>query len=97
MLADALSKLPVESLEAIQLCQFAENPLKEAANSLGLPVTTLKTRLHRARRALAAHLKRKTQVSRVKSRKQSVPRFATVKHIARPRDIRELSVATGRH
>jgi RNA polymerase sigma-70 factor (ECF subfamily) len=59
MLAAALRKLSVESLQALRLCQFAENPLKEAANTLGLPVTTLKTRLHRARRALAVHLKEK--------------------------------------
>ncbi len=97
ILADALGKLPVESLQAIQLCQFAENPLKEAANTLGVPVSTLKTRLHRARRALGVHLKRKTQSRRAKPHKQSVPRFATVEHIARPRDVGESSVATGGH
>jgi RNA polymerase sigma-70 factor (ECF subfamily) len=72
MLAAALSKLPVESLQAIQLCQFAEKPLKDAASTLGLPVSTLKTRLHRARRAVAIHLKRKAQAIRapVKQRAQ---------------------------
>jgi len=69
MLTDALSKLPIESRQAIQLCQFAENPLKEAARALGLPLTTLKTRLHRARRALAVHLKRKAQANWAKPRK----------------------------
>jgi RNA polymerase sigma-70 factor, ECF subfamily len=84
MLADALSKLPVESLQAIQLCQFAENPLKEAANKLGLPITTLKTRLHRARRALAVHLKRRTQASRAKPHTQSLARFADTERSAQP-------------
>jgi RNA polymerase sigma-70 factor (ECF subfamily) len=96
LLANALSKLPVESLQAIQLCQFAENPLKVAANKLGLPVTTLKTRLHRARRALAVHLKRKTQANRAKPFKQSLPRFATDGRSVRPRDISELFVAMDR-
>jgi RNA polymerase sigma-70 factor, ECF subfamily len=97
MLASALSKLPEESLQAIQLCQFAEHPLKEAANTLGLPVTTLKTRLHRARRALAVHLKRKAQASQAKAHKKSVGRFATAERGAWPCDIRELSLATDRH
>lgn len=64
MLADALSKLPAANLQAIQLCQFAENSLRDAADTLGLPITTLKTRLHRARRALAIHLKKTTQARR---------------------------------
>jgi RNA polymerase sigma-70 factor (ECF subfamily) len=64
MLEDALHKLPVESRRAIQLCKFADYSLKEAANTLGLPVGTLKARLHRGRRALMVSLKKKTQVRR---------------------------------
>ena len=64
MLEDALHKLPVESRRAIQLCKFADYSLKEAASTLGLPVGTLKTRLHRGRRALMVSLKKKTQVRR---------------------------------
>ena len=85
MLADALRKLPVESLRAIQLCEFAENPLKDAAITLGLPMTTLKTRLHRARRALAVHVKRKTQSSRPKAVKQSAQRCTTAERTAWPK------------
>jgi RNA polymerase sigma-70 factor, ECF subfamily len=88
MLADALRKLPVESLLAIQLCEFAENPLKEAANTLGLPLTTLKTRLHRARRALAVHIKRKAQAKRAPV-KQSARRCKTsAERSAWPREVR---------
>ena len=96
MLADALSKLPVESRQAIQLYQFAESPLKEAANTLGLSVTTLKTRLHRARRALAVQLKRKNGTEANGAGKRSALRFAAVERTACPRGLRELCVATDR-
>lgn len=64
MLEDALHELPVETRRAIQLCKFADYSLKEAASTLGLPVATLKARLHRGRRALSVSLKKKTQVRR---------------------------------
>lgn len=61
-LADALSKLPVETRRAIELCKFADYSLKEAASALGLPVGTLKARLHRGKRALIVRLKGEAQV-----------------------------------
>ena len=64
MLEDTRHKLPVENRRAIQLCKFADYSLKEAASTLGLPVGTLKARLHRGRRALMVSLKKKTQVRR---------------------------------
>jgi DNA-directed RNA polymerase specialized sigma24 family protein len=64
MLEDALQKLPVEMRRAIELCNSRDYSLKEAASALGLPVRTLKAHLHRGRRALMVHLKRKTQVRR---------------------------------
>ncbi|HXX13292.1 MAG TPA: sigma-70 family RNA polymerase sigma factor [Candidatus Eremiobacteraceae bacterium] len=62
MLQGALSNLPFESRRAIQLCKFADCSLKEAANSLGLPVSTVKVRLHRGKRALTVHVKKELQV-----------------------------------
>jgi RNA polymerase sigma-70 factor (ECF subfamily) len=64
MLEDALQKLPVEMRRAIEFCKSRDYSLKEAASALGLPVSTLKARLHRGRRALMVHLKRETQVRR---------------------------------
>jgi RNA polymerase sigma-70 factor, ECF subfamily len=64
MLEHALQKLPVEMRRAIELCKSRDYSLKEAASALGLPVSTLKARLHRGRRALMVHLKRETQVRR---------------------------------
>jgi RNA polymerase sigma-70 factor (ECF subfamily) len=64
MLEDALQKLPVEMRRAIELCKSSDYSLKEAASALGLPVSTLKARIHRGRRALMVHLKRETQVRR---------------------------------
>ena len=73
MLEDALHKLPVESRRAIQLCKFADYSLKEAASTLGLSVATLKTRLHRGRRALIVSLKKKTHVRpKLAARKRSL-------------------------
>jgi len=73
MLLEALAKLSPENFQAIQLCQFAENSLKAAARTLGLPVTTLKTRLHRARRAMAFQLKKKTRAGRPEFHQKLVP------------------------
>lgn len=62
MLEDALHKLPVEHRTAIQLCKLTDHSLKEAANVLGLPVGTLKARLHRGKRALMLCVKREARV-----------------------------------
>lgn len=61
-LEDALHKLLVEQRLAIQLCKFTEYSLQEAASVLGLPVGTLKARLHRGKDALMVSVKKKTQV-----------------------------------
>lgn len=72
LLADTLHKLPVESRRAIELCKFAGYSLKEAASALGLPVATLKARLHRGKRALILRLKSDTQIrSRPAANKRS--------------------------
>jgi predicted DNA-binding protein (UPF0251 family) len=94
MLSDALRKLPVESLQAIQLCQFAENPLKDAASTLGLPLTTLKTRLHRARRAVAVHIKRKAQAKRVPVRQSAQYSMTSAECTLCPREVGALSPLT---
>ena len=57
----ALQGLSVQSRDALQLCQSKDCTLKEAANTLGLSVGTLKARLHHGRRALITQLKRETQ------------------------------------
>lgn len=61
ILKRAMQRLPVESRRAIQICQFKEYSLKEAANALGLSVSALKARLHRGRRTLVAQLKKEMQ------------------------------------
>ena len=61
ILKRAVQRLPVERRQAVQICQSKDYSLKEAANALGLSVCTLKSRLHRGRRALVAQLKRQTQ------------------------------------
>jgi RNA polymerase sigma-70 factor, ECF subfamily len=64
LLEHALGKLPVKNRRPIQLCKLADYSLKEAASTLGLPVTTLKVRLHRGKRALIVGFMRETQVRR---------------------------------
>jgi RNA polymerase sigma-70 factor, ECF subfamily len=60
MIEDALHRLSAEGRQALQFSKL-DYSLKEAANRLGLPVSTLKARLHSARRALILRIKRKTQ------------------------------------
>lgn len=67
MLEDALHKLPLDMRRAIELCKSADYTMKEAASALGLPVTRLKARLHRGKRALRIHLKTETQPRRKRS------------------------------
>lgn len=62
ILKDALQKVPIKSRRAIQLCKFGDYSLKEAASALGLPVGTVKARLHRGRRELTINLKRGAQI-----------------------------------
>lgn len=67
LLEFALEQLPVESRRPIQLCKFSDYSLKEAAAALGLPVSTLKVRLHRGKRALTVHVKRNTRLGKRRS------------------------------
>lgn len=57
----ALQKLPVHLRRAIELCRFTDHSLEEAANALGVPVTTVKMWLHRGKRALTNCLKKQKQ------------------------------------
>jgi RNA polymerase sigma-70 factor (ECF subfamily) len=52
----AIAKLPRHEREAVELCVWAELDQQAAAVSLGVKVATAKSRLHRARRRLAAEL-----------------------------------------
>jgi RNA polymerase sigma-70 factor (ECF subfamily) len=67
MLEDAVHELPVGMRRAMQLWTTTDYSMKEAASALGLPVSTLKARLHRGRRALMACLKRETSIPRKRS------------------------------
>lgn len=48
-----IARLPLEQREALLLCAIEGLELKDAAEALGAPVETVKTRLRRARLALA--------------------------------------------
>src|SRR5690348_12115812 len=52
----AVARLPRHEREAVELCVWAELDQRAAALSLGVKVGTVKSRLHRARRRLAAEL-----------------------------------------
>lgn len=52
LLERALSLLPVQARDALALCYLAELPQCEAAQRLGLSLSALEARLHRARRHL---------------------------------------------
>lgn len=52
LLEQALSRLSAQAREALELCYLVELPQREAAERLGLSVSALEARLHRARRNL---------------------------------------------
>jgi RNA polymerase sigma factor (sigma-70 family) len=52
----AIARLPRHERETVELCIWAELDQQAAAVSLGVKVGTVKSRLHRARRRLAAEL-----------------------------------------
>ena len=54
ILSEALLKLPGPFRTAIQLCDLEGLPTKDAAQRLGVPLSTMKARLFRSRRALKA-------------------------------------------
>jgi RNA polymerase sigma factor (sigma-70 family) len=55
-LQQAVSRLPRPEREVIELCAWSGLDHKGAAVALGVPVGTVKSRMHRARRRLAASL-----------------------------------------
>jgi RNA polymerase sigma-70 factor (ECF subfamily) len=48
----ALASLPDEFRAAVVLCDVADLPYEEIAQSLGVPVGTVRSRIHRGRRLL---------------------------------------------
>jgi RNA polymerase sigma-70 factor, ECF subfamily len=48
----ALDSLPEEFRTAVVLCDIADRPYEEIADSLGVPVGTVRSRIHRGRRLL---------------------------------------------
>ncbi len=64
LLEEALKYLPAQNRRAIQLCKLDDWPVKDAAGALGVPLSTLKARLHRGRRSLLLSVKSKTQLRR---------------------------------
>jgi RNA polymerase sigma-70 factor, ECF subfamily len=75
LLEEALRQLPADYRRAIQLCKLSDCSLKEAARALGVPMGTLKARLHRGRRSLLLRFKRKTQHRLATSRsRKALPR-----------------------
>lgn len=60
-----IAKLPLEQREALLLCAVEGMELRDAAEALGVPIDTVKTRLRRARLALAeARARRATREER---------------------------------
>lgn len=55
-LAAALNQLPADQRQVVALHYFADQSLADVARALALPLGTVKTRLHRAYRRLAAVL-----------------------------------------
>jgi RNA polymerase sigma factor (sigma-70 family) len=72
LLEEALRQLSTDHRRAIQLCKLRDCSLKDAARALGVPVGTLKARLHRGRRSLLLTIKGKTQHRRATSRRRKV-------------------------
>jgi RNA polymerase sigma-70 factor (ECF subfamily) len=52
----AVLELPVEFREAMVLCELEEMSYEEAADVLGCPIGTIRSRLHRGRAILLAKL-----------------------------------------
>jgi RNA polymerase sigma factor (sigma-70 family) len=53
----AITRLPRQQREVIELCVYAGLDQQAAAQSLGISVSTVKSRLHRARQRLAGELR----------------------------------------
>jgi RNA polymerase sigma-70 factor (ECF subfamily) len=61
----ALEQVPVIFREVLLLCDVEEMRYLEAADTLGVPIGTVMSRLHRARKALRAALEGKPQERRI--------------------------------
>jgi RNA polymerase sigma factor (sigma-70 family) len=61
-LGNALAYLPIEQRQAIELHYLTELSQRETAQQLGISISALETRLHRARRRLRVVLKRELQI-----------------------------------
>jgi len=59
LIYDEVGRLPERSRQAVVLCYLNGRTNEEAAAELGLPVGTVKTRLHRARARLRSRLTRR--------------------------------------
>ena len=57
-LRQAVRELPESYRDAVVLCDLEERNYDEAAQLMGCPIGTVRSRLHRARALLAAKLKR---------------------------------------
>jgi RNA polymerase sigma-70 factor (ECF subfamily) len=60
LLEEAILQLPAKHRRAMQFCKLTNCSMKDAATALGIPVSTLKARLHRGRRSLLLGFRRKT-------------------------------------
>ena len=61
-----LGRLPVRHRQMLVLHHLADLPVEQVARELGIPVGTAKSRLRRAREALARELEQRGEVGRAK-------------------------------
>lgn len=70
----AVLDLPAEFREAVVLCELEERSYEEAAQMIGCPIGTIRSRLHRGRTLLMARL----EMLRDAPRRGTLPRHASV-------------------
>ena len=70
----AVLDLPAEFREAVVLCELEERSYEEAAQMIGCPIGTIRSRLHRGRALLMARL----EILRDAPRRATLPRHASV-------------------
>jgi len=69
----AIARLPRQQREVIELCVYAGLDQQAAALSLGISVSTVKSRLHRARQRLASELRSALPVPQPATRRNCEP------------------------
>lgn len=69
----AVLDLPAEFREAVVLCELEERSYEEAAQMIGCPIGTIRSRLHRGRALLMARL----EILRDAPRRATLPRHAS--------------------